>query len=93
MKPTETRITFIMDEDEAELVQLVASKLMCGKDDGTVAPCTRSAVIRELLGSWLDEHGRKWYPEILAELKACNIHSRLRNMLEEVIKTHQEGEN
>jgi len=81
-----------MDEDEAELVQLVASKLTCGKDDGTVAPCTRSDVIRELLGSWLAEHGLKWYPKILAELKLHNVHSRLRNMLEEAIQMYEDGE-
>jgi len=92
MKPTETRVTFIMDKDEWWIIKRIASKHSCAKEDGTIGACGGSDIIRELLGDWLSEQSTEWYPKLLEELKTHNVENRARRIIEEEIKKFKEGE-
>lgn len=90
MKPTEARVTFVMDADEWFIIKLIASKIMCYKD-GKIRACTGSDVIREMLMEWLAEKSVEWYPKILEEFKRHDVRSRARDMIEEGVKLLEEG--
>lgn len=91
MKPTETRVVFLMNGTEWRLVQLISRRQMHRTESGEIKAASGSVTIRELLINWLDDMAPKWFPILLGELKTQGIENDLTKYITECIRDFVES--
>ena len=72
---------------EYRIMQLLAAKRMCAKDDGKdVRPCTGSDILRELISEWITEQPIETFENLLIELEKSKIENATTAYIRDIIK-------